>query len=85
MRAVSFALYLRVCQGICQREEPALSRAGYGLTVSPRGDASGGFSVAIPENWDRGKPRVALAADIMADGQYLGQIAEGVADVQLSS
>ena len=55
------------------------------LTVSPRGDASGGFSVAIPENWDRGKPRVALAADIMADGQYLGQIAEGVADVQFSS
>jgi hypothetical protein len=55
------------------------------LTVSPRGDASGGFSVAIPENWDRGKPRVALAADIMADGQYLGQIAESVADVQFSS
>jgi glyoxylase-like metal-dependent hydrolase (beta-lactamase superfamily II) len=55
------------------------------LTVSPRGDASGGFSVAIPENWDRGRPRVALAADIMADGQYLGQIAEGVADIQFSS
>jgi glyoxylase-like metal-dependent hydrolase (beta-lactamase superfamily II) len=54
------------------------------LTVSPKGDASGGFSVAIPENWDRAKPRVALAADIMADGQYLGQIAEGVADVQFS-
>jgi glyoxylase-like metal-dependent hydrolase (beta-lactamase superfamily II) len=54
------------------------------LTVSPKGDASGGFSVSIPENWDRGKPRVALAADIMADGQYLGQIAEGVVDVQFS-
>jgi hypothetical protein len=55
------------------------------LTVSPKGDASAGFSVAIPENWDRAKPRVALAADIMADGQYLGQIAEGVADIQFSS
>jgi hypothetical protein len=55
------------------------------LTASPKEDASGGFSVTIPENWDRGKPRVALAADIMADGQYLGQIAEGVADVQFSS
>jgi glyoxylase-like metal-dependent hydrolase (beta-lactamase superfamily II) len=54
------------------------------LTVSPGGDTSGKFSVAIPENWDRGKPRVALAADIRADGQYLGQIAEGVADVQFS-
>jgi len=28
---------------------------------------------------------VALPADIMADGQYLGQIAEGVVDVQFSS
>jgi glyoxylase-like metal-dependent hydrolase (beta-lactamase superfamily II) len=55
------------------------------LTVALKADASGGFSVAIPENWDRAKPRVALAADIRADGQYLGQIAEGVADVQFSS
>ena len=54
------------------------------LTVAPKADASGGFSVAIPENWDRAKPRVALAADIRADGQYLGQIAEGVADIQFS-
>jgi glyoxylase-like metal-dependent hydrolase (beta-lactamase superfamily II) len=54
------------------------------LTVAPRGDASGEFSVAIPKNWDRQKPRVALAADIRADGQYLGQLAEGVADVQFS-
>ncbi len=55
------------------------------LTVAPKADASGGFSVTIPENWDRAKPRVALAADIRADGQYLGQIAEGVADIQFSS
>ncbi len=55
------------------------------LTVSPKADASGGFSVSIPENWDRGRPRVALAADIRSDGQYLGQIAEGVVDVQFSS
>jgi glyoxylase-like metal-dependent hydrolase (beta-lactamase superfamily II) len=55
------------------------------LTVSPKADGSGGFSVTIPENWDRGKPRVALAADIMADGQYLGEIAEGVVDVQFDT
>jgi glyoxylase-like metal-dependent hydrolase (beta-lactamase superfamily II) len=53
------------------------------LTVPPRGDSSGGFTVAIPENWDRSKPRVAIAADIMADGQYLGEIAEGVVDLVL--
>ncbi len=55
------------------------------FTVAPKGDGSAGFSVSVPENWDREKPRVALAADIRADGQYLGQIAEGVADVQFGS
>jgi len=53
------------------------------LTVPPRGDSSGGFTVTIPENWDRSKPRVAIAADIVADGQYLGEIAEGVVDLIL--
>jgi glyoxylase-like metal-dependent hydrolase (beta-lactamase superfamily II) len=52
------------------------------LTIAPKGDASGGFSLQIPENPDRAKPRVALAADVMADGQYLGQITEAVADVR---
>jgi len=55
------------------------------LTIAPKGDGSVGFSVSVPENWDREKPRVALAADIRADGQYLGQIAEGVADIQFSN
>ena len=53
------------------------------LTVPPRGDSSGGFTVTIPENWDRSQPRVAIAADIVADGQYLGEIAEGVVDLIL--
>ncbi len=55
------------------------------LTVAPKADGSAGFTVSVPENWDREKPRVALAADIRANGQYLGQIAEGVADVQFGS
>jgi glyoxylase-like metal-dependent hydrolase (beta-lactamase superfamily II) len=53
------------------------------LTVPPRGDSSGEFTVTIPENWDRTKPRVAMAADIVAAGQYLGEIAEGVVDLIL--
>jgi glyoxylase-like metal-dependent hydrolase (beta-lactamase superfamily II) len=52
------------------------------LSVPPKGDAHAGFTLTIPENWDRSQPRVALAADIVADGQYLGEIAEGVVDVQ---
>jgi len=51
------------------------------LTVPAGGDASGGFTLSIPDSWDRAKPRVALAADVMADGQYLGEIAEGVVDI----
>ncbi|MFB3920732.1 MAG: MBL fold metallo-hydrolase [Terriglobia bacterium] len=51
------------------------------LTIPAGEDASGGFTLTIPDSWDRAKPRVALAADIRADGQYLGEIAEGVVDL----
>ncbi len=52
--------------------------------VPAKGDGKGGFTLIIPEFWDRSKPRVALAADIMADGQYLGQLAEGVVDIEFA-
>jgi hypothetical protein len=55
------------------------------LTIAPHADAARGFSLTIPEDWDRAKPRVALAADVVADGQYLGEIAEGVVDIQYPS
>jgi glyoxylase-like metal-dependent hydrolase (beta-lactamase superfamily II) len=51
------------------------------LTIPANGDGSGGFTLTIPPGWDRSQPRVALAADILADGQYLGEIAEAVVDV----
>lgn len=51
------------------------------LMAMPREDKTGGFTLTIPDDWDRSKPRVALAADLMVDGQYLGEIAEAVADV----
>ena len=54
------------------------------LTIPPGQDGRAPFSVSIPEDWDRAKPRVALAADVRTDGQYLGQIAEGVADIEFS-
>jgi hypothetical protein len=55
------------------------------LTIGPGADAAGSFTLTIPENWDRAKPRVAFAADIVADGQYLGEIAEGVADIKFNA
>jgi hypothetical protein len=39
------------------------------------------FTVTLPRDWPQHKPRVAIAADITCDGQYLGQLAEGVVDI----
>jgi hypothetical protein len=50
--------------------------------VAPRSDGVGNFTVVVAENWDSSRPRVAITADIIADGIYLGEIAEGVVDVQ---
>ena len=55
------------------------------LIIPPGQDGSVAFSISIPEDWDRAKPRVALAADVRVDGNYLGQIAEGVADIEFST
>lgn len=46
---------------------------------------AGNFTLSIPENWDRAKPHVAMAADVVADGEYLGEIAEGVVDLQFGA
>jgi glyoxylase-like metal-dependent hydrolase (beta-lactamase superfamily II) len=51
------------------------------LTVPPNEEGREGFTVTIPVTGDRSSPRVALAADVRADGQYLGEIAEAVADL----
>jgi glyoxylase-like metal-dependent hydrolase (beta-lactamase superfamily II) len=55
------------------------------MTIPPGKDGSVPFSVTIPQDWERSKPRVAIAADVRADGKYLGQIAEGVADIEFST
>jgi glyoxylase-like metal-dependent hydrolase (beta-lactamase superfamily II) len=54
------------------------------LTIAPKADASAAFSVTIPADWDRSKDRVAFAADVRADGRYLGQITECVADIHFA-
>jgi hypothetical protein len=52
--------------------------------VPPMSDGHTVFTVEIPVNWDRGKPRVGLAADVLVDGKYLGQIAEGIVDINFA-
>jgi glyoxylase-like metal-dependent hydrolase (beta-lactamase superfamily II) len=39
------------------------------------------FTVEIPKNWRPVGSRFAIAADVMCDGKYLGQITEAVVDV----
>jgi glyoxylase-like metal-dependent hydrolase (beta-lactamase superfamily II) len=51
------------------------------FAVAPHVDGKAGFTLSIPPEWNPQQPRVALAADMMVDGQYLGEIAEAVADV----
>jgi hypothetical protein len=54
------------------------------LTIAPKEDGSGEFSVTVPENWDRSRPRVAFGVDLRVDGRCLGQVTEGVADIQFA-
>jgi glyoxylase-like metal-dependent hydrolase (beta-lactamase superfamily II) len=53
------------------------------LTVAPGQTGSAPLSIAIPRDWRGSQPRVAIAADVRADGRYLGQIAEAVVDIRV--
>jgi glyoxylase-like metal-dependent hydrolase (beta-lactamase superfamily II) len=39
------------------------------------------FRISVPRDWRPNSPRFAIAADVMCDGKYLGQITEAVVDV----
>ena len=51
------------------------------LTADAKTEASTKAMISIPANWSNPLPRVAIALDVMADGKYLGQIAEAVMDI----
>jgi glyoxylase-like metal-dependent hydrolase (beta-lactamase superfamily II) len=38
------------------------------------------FAIQVPRDWRPVAPRIAIAADVVCDGKYLGQITEAVAD-----
>jgi hypothetical protein len=52
------------------------------LTVPAGGTAAGRILLTVPADWSGHNGRCAIAADVIADGVYLGQIAEAVVDVQ---
>ncbi len=52
------------------------------LEAPAQGKASRAVEVTIPRGWVAPCPRLAIAADVMADGKYLGQITEAVVEVR---
>ncbi len=52
------------------------------LRVPPGGTGKAPVSISIPKDFRASRQRLAVAADVVADGKYLGQIAEAVIDVR---
>lgn len=63
------------------RIEPDVLR----FEIPPRTKASRAFQIEIPRDWRPNSPRFAIAADVVCDGKYLGQITEAVIDLQLET
>jgi len=59
---------------------PAVSR----ITVQPGESGKAEFAITIPRDFHAPHSRIAIAADVLADRKYLGQIAEAVIDVRAS-
>jgi len=55
------------------------------MTVPSSQNVVGRFHFVHTRDWDPAKPRVAIAADVVENGAYRGQIAEGVVDVQFGT
>jgi len=60
----------RITPDIAKFEVPANSKG------------SSTIAVTLPRNWAAHSPRFAIAADVVADGKYLGQITEAVVDMK---
>jgi hypothetical protein len=50
------------------------------LEIAPGASAKATVNVTVPRNWTAPEPRMAIAADVVRDGKYLGQIAEAVVE-----
>jgi glyoxylase-like metal-dependent hydrolase (beta-lactamase superfamily II) len=51
------------------------------LEVPPRSQSARAFRIRVPAGWRPASPRLAIAADVVSDGRYLGQITEAVVEV----
>ena len=60
----------RIAPDVAKFEVPANSKASHAV------------SVTLPKEWTARNTRFAIAADVVADGKYLGQITEAVVDMK---
>jgi len=58
---------------------PAITK----LNVAPQGRQRAGVEITAPRNFHASQRRIAIAADVFADGRYLGQIAEALIDIHI--
>ncbi len=61
------------------RIEPEVMR----IEAPSRGVARFPLRIQIPDNWQPDCPRFAIAADVVCDGKYLGQISEAVVELAM--
>jgi glyoxylase-like metal-dependent hydrolase (beta-lactamase superfamily II) len=52
------------------------------MQVPPRQSSRAPIEVTVPSDWREARGRRAIAADVVADGRYLGQIAEAVVEIR---
>jgi hypothetical protein len=52
------------------------------LEVPPRSQSARAFRIRVPAGRRPPSPRLAIAADVVSDGRYLGQITEAVVEVE---
>lgn len=52
------------------------------LEIPPGGRRSRSVQVSVPGDWKAALPRFAIAADVMRDGRYLGQITEAIVEMR---
>jgi hypothetical protein len=52
------------------------------LEVPPQSQSAQAFRIRVPAGWPPPAPRLAIAADVVSDGRYLGQITEAVVEVE---
>lgn len=61
------------------RVEPDVLR----FEVPARAQVRHSFQIGVPRDWQPNSARFAIAADVVCDGKYLGQITEAVVDVSI--